>query len=99
MSIKKQLQEELATVNWQDIKPHAQRDGVIVVTENLDLITVGEAIATDNSQRVGQWIAEALIAKPNADQLGLWNSKPQLEFETLIVQPFVLVKEIAPAAD
>ena len=43
--LRKKLEEDMADVNWNDIKPHAQRDAVIVVNETLNLLDVGVAIA------------------------------------------------------
>ncbi|MDJ0578055.1 MAG: DUF2288 domain-containing protein [Xenococcaceae cyanobacterium MO_234.B1] len=91
--IKKRLREDIATTGWQDILPHAKRDVVIVVDAALDLIVVGEAIAQDNSSLVTHWIQQKQIAKPSADQLSQWNSNPETQFITLIVQPFVIVQE------
>ncbi len=86
-----QLQEELAEVDWNALKPHASRDALIVVNPLLDLVKVGVAIAEDDKQSVGHWINEQLISKPSADDLGNWNTQPEKMFKTLIVQPFVLI--------
>ncbi|MDJ0648684.1 MAG: DUF2288 domain-containing protein [Xenococcaceae cyanobacterium MO_188.B19] len=91
--IKTKLQEDIATIGWQDILPHAKRDAVIVVNPNLDLVIVGEAIANDNSSLVRNWIEQAQIAKPSTEQLTQWNNKPETQFNTLIVQPFVIVQK------
>lgn len=90
-NIKIQLSEQLADIQWNDLKPHAGRDALIVVTESLNIIEVGEAIAQDNVALVQQWISQQLIYKPSAEQLMTWNNNPQQAFSTLIVQPFVLV--------
>lgn len=89
-----QLEEQLAEVNWQDLIPHAQRDVIIVVDENLDLLTVGKAIALDDTQKVQNWISEQLIQKPTPQQLSNWNGHQNSKFNTIIVQPFVLIKPI-----
>lgn len=91
--IKTKLKEDIATIDWQDIIPHAKRDVVIVVNPELDLVMVGEAIAKDNSSLVNNWIQEAQIAKPSREQLTQWNNNPQTQFTTLIVQPYVIVQK------
>ena len=92
----KDLRAELANmmgpVQWEWLKPHLQRDAVVVVNPQLDLADVGVAIATDNTQAVQRWITEQLILKPNAEQLAVWSSDNQ-RFTSLIVQPYVLVQE------
>jgi hypothetical protein len=92
--IKNKLATDIADIEWRDLIPHSQRDAVIVVTPHLSLVEVGVAIATDNTQSVQHWISEDLIHKPSAQQLSQWNAQPEIEFRTLIVQPFVLVTRV-----
>ena len=92
--IRKKLEEDMADVNWNDIKPHAQRDAVIVVNETLNLLDVGVAIAQDDKKAVEHWITEQLISKPSNQQLSDWNIDQTQLFKTLIVQPFVLVQSV-----
>ena len=92
--LRKKLEEDMADVNWNDIKPHAQRDAVIVVNETLNLLDVGVAIAQDDKKTVEHWITEQLISKPSNQQLSDWNIDQTQLFKTLIVQPFVLVQSV-----
>lgn len=85
-----QLQEQIAEIDWQDLIPHAQRDAVILVDPNLDIIQVGSAIALDDTRLVQNWISEQLIRKPTPEELSQWNENPSIKFQTVIVQPFVL---------
>lgn len=89
--LRAELTNMVGPVQWEWLKPHAQRDAVVVVNSDLDLTEVGVAIATDNTQAVSHWITEQLIAKPNAEQIALWSSHNQ-RFNSLIVQPYVLVQ-------
>jgi hypothetical protein len=93
--LRAELTESLDEAEWEWLIPHVQRDAVILVAQGLNLLDVGEAIANDNTQSVQQWIDEQLITKPSVDQVGEWNSERQKRFNTLILQPFVLVQEIA----
>ncbi|WP_036479208.1 DUF2288 domain-containing protein [Myxosarcina sp. GI1] len=93
--IQDRLSQDLANIAWKDLIPHAKRDAVIVVTKTLNLVDVGAAIAKDNSCLVKNWIDRQKIGKPSSQQLADWNLAPQKQFATLIVQPFVLVQELA----
>lgn len=95
--LKKRLTEDVADVNWNDIKPHAQRDAVIIVNNSLNLLDVAVAIAQDDKVVVERWITEQLISKPSNEQLSNWNSNESQLFTTLIVQPFVLIQTITPS--
>ncbi len=89
-----QLAESLDEAEWDWLKPHIQRDVVVVVHEELDLLDVGVAIARDDVLSVQRWISEQLLHKPLADQLADWNRDQTKRFQALIVQPYVLVKEL-----
>ncbi|MEM1394896.1 MAG: DUF2288 domain-containing protein [Cyanobacteria bacterium P01_D01_bin.116] len=93
--LRAQLDENLDEAEWEWLIPHAQRDSIIVVATELDLLDVGEAIASDKASEVQNWIDEALISKPSEVQMGEWNMQREKRFNTLIVQPFVLVQEKA----
>ena len=95
--IRAQLDENLDEAEWQWLIPHVQKDSVIIVAAELDLIDVGVAIASYKASQVQNWIDEALIAKPSAEQIGEWNMQREKRFNSLIVQPFVLVQEKAAA--
>ncbi len=97
--LKKRLTEDIADVNWNDIKPHAQRDAVIIVNDSLNLLDVGIAIAQDDKIVVERWITEQLITKPSNEQLSSWNGNETQLFTTLIVQPFVLIQIITPSGE
>ena len=95
--LRAQLDENLDEAEWEWLIPHVQRDSVIIVATGLDLLDVGEAIASDKASTVQNWIDEALISKPSEVQMGEWNMQREKRFNTLIVQPFVLVQEKAVA--
>lgn len=92
--LKERLRKDVADISWKDLQPHAKRDAVIVVKSELDLPEVAVAIAEDNTASVQGWISDRSISKPTSEQLTNWNSTPQKQFTTLIVQPFVIVQEV-----
>ncbi|MCT7952085.1 DUF2288 domain-containing protein [Ancylothrix sp. C2] len=93
--LRAELTEMLDESEWEWLIPHARREAIVVVTGNLDLVDVGVAIAGDNVASVQHWISESLIYKPSQEQLTDWNSNQQKRFNTLIVQPYVLIQELA----
>ncbi|MBW4612967.1 MAG: DUF2288 family protein [Desmonostoc vinosum HA7617-LM4] len=95
--LRTQLKEAVDEAEWEWLIPHAQRDAIILVADDLDLLDVGVAIANDQLTSVQQWIDEQLLTKPTVVQLGEWNSNLSKRFNTLIIQPYVLVQEIAAA--
>ncbi|MGI2907839.1 DUF2288 domain-containing protein [Tolypothrix sp. VBCCA 56010] len=91
--LKAELTQNLDEAEWEWLIPHVQRDAVILVPIELDLLNVGIAIASDNTLQVQQWIDEQLLAKPSVAQIGEWNGDRAKRFNTLIVQPYVLIQE------
>ncbi len=91
--IRAELSENVDESEWDWLIPHVKRDVVIVVSPQVDLIDVGVAIASDKISDIQVWMDEALITKPSNTQLGDWNTNRSKRFNTLIVQPFVLVQE------
>jgi hypothetical protein len=81
-----------AELDW--LKPHIQKDAVIIVHNGLDLIEVGLAVATDNTLAVQHWVGEQLLTKPAQADLAAWQAQPHQKFQAIIVQPYVLVQAI-----
>ncbi|MBD2740867.1 DUF2288 domain-containing protein [Coleofasciculus sp. FACHB-1120] len=96
------LREELAELideaEWNWLMPHAEREAVVIVSQELDLLDVGVAIANDDVSSVQHWISEQLIYKPSEEQKQDWNNNRNKRFSALIVSPYVLVKETATIA-
>ncbi len=93
--LRAELAESLDEAELDWLKPHIQRDVVVVVHQQLDLLDVGVAIARDDVLSVQHWISEQLLHKPFPEELADWNSNPTKRFQALIVQPYVLVQESA----
>lgn len=91
--VRAELAESLDEAEWDWLKPHVQRDMVLVVHQNLDLLDVGVAIASDDVTSVQHWISEQLLHKPFPNELADWNNNQTKRFQALIVQPFILVQE------
>jgi hypothetical protein len=89
------LKESLDEAEWAWLKTHSQRDAVIVVHTSLDLLLVGQAIANDSSQQVNSWIQKGLLTKPTQKQIEEWDSTPNKRFMCLVIQPYVLIQDIA----
>ncbi|HBB33223.1 MAG TPA: DUF2288 domain-containing protein [Cyanobacteria bacterium UBA8803] len=90
-----ELAENLDEAQWDWLKPHLQRDRLLVVHQELDLLDVGVAIAGDDTLSVQHWITNQQLHKPFPEQLTDWNNDQTKRFHALIVQPYILVQELA----
>lgn len=91
--LKAQLAANVDQAQWEWLIPHVQRDAVVVVDRQLDLLDVGVAISEDHVTDVQRWIGEQQIYKPSPEQISDWNGDRDKQFNALIVQPFILVQE------
>ncbi len=93
-NLREQLAEILDEAELEWLKPHIQKDVVILVVPELDLLDVGVAIASDDTMKVQHWIGEQLLTKPSPAILDRWNANHQQKFQAIIIQPYILVKEL-----
>ena len=91
--LRAELAATLDEAEWDWLSPHAERNSLIVVAKELDLVEVGFAIASDNVTSVQHWISEQLLYKPSDVQKEAWQRNPTQRFNALIVQPYVLIQE------
>lgn len=95
--IVERFKQDLAEVPWKDLRIHLQRDAVIIVADDLDLVEVAVAVAKDDKQCVEGWISAEKLVKPTAEQAKTWESELEKPFRMLIVQPFILVQPVEHA--
>ena len=91
------FKRDLAEVTWRELRIHLQRDAVIIVSTELDLVAVGVAVADDDKNLVETWVAANQLGKPTEKQLESWEQEPDKRFQMLIVQPFILVQGVIDA--
>ncbi len=89
-----QVVPELQESEWSWLKPHSQRDALIIVRKDMDLLHVAREIADDNSKLVQTWISTGVLNKPTVEQLVEWDRIPARKFLAVVVQPYVLIQEI-----
>lgn len=92
-SLREDLEKTLDESEWSWLGPHLVRDAIILVSHDLDLLSVGEAVSRDEKKRIQEWIGQGFITKPTREQIEAWTKTPTKKFLTLIVQPYVLAQE------
>ena len=92
--IREKLENDLAVVEWRDVRAHVASDSVILVDPHLDLVAVAVAVAGDDTDRVAAWIEEGRLAKPTEEQLQFLETRLDKPYRLLIARPFLLVQEV-----
>lgn len=91
--LKDRLEKEIQQVEWEQLKPHHEREALVMVSQELPLIEVALAFAEDNTESVKKWMSQNLVYKPSPSDTARHPSEKTFKF--VIVQPFVLIQELA----
>lgn len=91
------LQEEVGVCFFSDLSAHIERGVVLVVDDALDLVHVAVAVASDDAPAVTGWIEQTRLAHPTPNQVEAWRGENTLEFQVVIVRPYVLVQPLKSA--
>ena len=90
-----QLAAESGQLSWSELVRYFAKGVVIKIDRSLDLIEVGECMASDNSEQLQQWLDASLVARASDDDARDWASAdPEPQFMALVTAPWVLVQEI-----
>lgn len=92
--------EELALsvdeVEWNFLRAHLERGGLILVDDTLNLVETALKVASDETTPIEEWITSGKICKPSEKQIQAWNEDSQKRFTMLIISPYVLIQERLP---
>jgi hypothetical protein len=91
---REELALQIDEAEWDWLRAHLERDGIIVVAHGLDLVDAGLRIAENDTDVVQRWVDAGMLGKPLREQLEEWDADRSRRFMTLIVSPFILVQEI-----
>lgn len=94
---RKKFEDDLAEVDWRSLRIHLQRDALIVVSEQLDLVDVACRVAEDAKDEVSRWIEQGFLLKPTAEECEAWESQLDKPFRMLIVAPYILIQAVLHA--
>ena len=86
-----QIANTKGDVFWSDLTAHVARDAVIIADEQLDLVDVGMALATNDTTTVDEWIRLGKLQKPSTEDVSRWSIMTNLTFASVVVRPFVLI--------
>jgi hypothetical protein len=93
VSKREELALQVDETEWEWLRPHLERDVLILVSQDLDLAEVGAKVAGDDAAAISAWIEKRKVGKPSAKQILDWDMAKGKKFLMLVVSPYVLVKE------
>jgi len=97
ISIEK-LEKYTGEVAWKYLKSHFEAGALIYIDPDLSITEVGEAISSDDTDRVKKWRGKGDIIIPSAPHAKHWEESEMI-FKALVVSPFVLIQPIDSASN
>lgn len=89
---KEELNQQTASVKWEELLKHFARGVVICVGDDMDLIEVAHEIARDNVSYIESCLADATIRRASDDDARDWNARSPT-FWCVVAAPWVLIQE------
>lgn len=90
-AIREKLANDIGGVPWSYLAPHALSGNLFFVDPILTLEDVGFAISKNDLDRVQHWLKAGDLVKIEALHAAQWEDG-KVEFEALVVLPFVLCR-------
>ncbi len=93
-SLRDKIRSDIQATSPVDLLPHHRRGGLLVVRPNVDFLEVAIAIAEDDAAKVQDYLRAGEVWKPELAQLSDWCVDTQLQFQYVVLQPYVLAQVI-----
>jgi hypothetical protein len=86
------LLAETAQIEWSELQRFFARGVLLKVARDIDLVSVAEAVASDNTKQVTEWLSAGLVERTTAETAtDLATRNPELW--AVVVSPWVCVQE------
>jgi hypothetical protein len=86
------LLSETAKIGWSELERFFARGMLLRVARDLDLVSVAEAIASDDTERVTQWLSSGLVERVQANTAADFAARDP-DLWAVVVSPWVCVQE------
>jgi hypothetical protein len=94
-STPEEMSRTIDEAKWEWLRPHLERDVLILVSPGIELVDAGQALAQDNTPLIQELITAGRLSKPTPSQISVWDSRSHdYKFLMLIVSPYILIQEI-----
>lgn len=96
LDLRTRLNLETGKLLWPELERHFARGVVLAVVQEVDLIEVAHAMASDDKAALQTWLEAGLVARASEDQARDWHQR-QAAFWAVVVAPWVLIQEVRPS--
>ncbi len=85
---------ETAKIDWCDLERFFAQGKLLSIARDLDLVSVAEAIASDDKDQITRWLSAGLVQRMPADVAQDFAARTP-ELWAVVVSPWVCVQERA----
>lgn len=86
------LFSETAQIEWKELERFFARGVLLKVARDLDLVSAAEAVASDDTQQVAQWLSAGWMERVQPDTAADFAARNP-ELWAVVVSPWVCVQE------
>lgn len=84
-------------IEWKALERHFAAGHLLSVSAALDLVDVAEAFIRDDTEQVRQWMENRRLGPATNAEAADWSARDPDTLWAVVVRPWVLVQERAPA--
>jgi len=95
--LRQELRGQIQHVRADVLLPHHRRGALLIVTPQVDVLEVAEAVAGDDAERVEALIKAEQVYRPTLADLATWCVDDDMRLQFVILQPYVLAQPIITA--
>lgn len=96
--VRNKLRGEVLSTYWEDLAPHHQRGGLLLLAPTHDFLDVAVALAEDDTVRVKGWLTSGALWRASERDRAKYEVDAEEEsgqrFQFVVVQPWVLAQAI-----
>ena len=93
---KEELALTIDEAEWDMLRAHLHRGGLILVDDSLDLADTAHKVAADDIESIQHLMENGLIGKPSDSKIRSWEENIHKKCAMLIISPYVLFQEKMP---
>jgi hypothetical protein len=91
-SLYAKLLAETAKIGWPELERFFARGMLLRVASDLDLVSVAEAIASDDTAQITQWLSAGLVERVQSETAADFAARDP-DLWAVVVSPWICVQE------
>ncbi len=86
------FRSKIDETDWYPLEIHHTNGALFIVSEDLELEVVAQAVSQDDVSTVKAWLESGKLTRPSAEQVEVWRQDPYAKLgRFIIVAPYVFL--------